>query len=133
MKNKNRRKRINRKNIVLIANGELPPRKWITRIVKDADLVVAVDGGANHCAKLDIIPDFIIGDLDSITTINQARFAKSEIVFLPDQDLHDFEKAVSFIETLNPLEVKVFAQWGKRFDHVLANLYVIVMKQYMFC
>jgi thiamine pyrophosphokinase len=121
-----------KKKIVLIANGALPQGILLKRMVDWADLVVAVDGGANHCAKLNITPDFIVGDLDSIDAVNRNRFDESEIVYLPDQNMHDFEKALVFIETLDPKEVSVFAQWGERFDHVLANLFVIAMREYAF-
>jgi thiamine pyrophosphokinase len=121
-----------KKKILLIANGVMPEQSLINKLVKWADLIVAVDGGANHCVKLNLTPDFIVGDLDSVTIENQDRFHKSEIVYLPDQNKHDFEKAFEFIETLDPKEVRVIASWGKRFDHTLANLYVILSKQTTF-
>jgi thiamine pyrophosphokinase len=121
-----------KKKILLIANGEAPPEGLVKRMVDWSELVVAIDGGANQCAEWNVTPDFIVGDLDSVTAESRDRFYKSEIVYLPDQNKHDFEKALEFIETLTPKEVRVLCGWGKRFDHILANLYVMLTLKYSF-
>jgi thiamine pyrophosphokinase len=121
-----------KKKILLIANGEAPPAVLAKRMIEWSDLVVAIDGGSNHCAKWNVLPDFIVGDLDSITKENRDRFTKSEFVYLPDQSKHDFEKALEFLETLMPEEVRVLSCWGKRFDHILANLYVTLVMRHSF-
>lgn len=120
------------KKILTIANGELPAPFVIEKMTGWADLIVAVDGGANHCALLGINPDFIVGDMDSIAPENRSRFHNSEIIYLPDQNKHDFEKALEFLDTLHPDEVRVISAWGKRFDHILANLYITLLRQYSF-
>jgi thiamine pyrophosphokinase len=121
-----------KKKILLIANGVMPEQNLIDQLVQWADLIIAVDGGANHCAAHNIVPDFIVGDLDSVTEDNRNRFHQSEIVYLPDQNKHDFQKALEFIETLCPKEIRIAASWGRRFDHILANLYVIQNKRRSF-
>ena len=35
-------------------------------IKRKYDYIICADGGANHLYKMDIIPDYIIGDLDSV-------------------------------------------------------------------
>lgn len=48
---------------ILICAGELGLEKIPA---EDGDFVIAVDGGLNHCAALQIEPDLILGDFDSV-------------------------------------------------------------------
>ena len=54
--------------VAIIANGE--KFNDLEQILKDADIIIAADGGANLCRAKQITPDYIIGDLDSITLEN---------------------------------------------------------------
>ena len=52
---------------IIIGNGKSPRKEVIKYLLrKDYSTVICADGGANSAKKLGIIPDFIIGDLDSI-------------------------------------------------------------------
>ena len=55
---------MNKGNCILIGAGDLT----ISEIpVQDGDLVIAVDGGYEYCKLLEITPDYILGDFDSIS------------------------------------------------------------------
>ena len=51
----------------IILNGKINDYKFIKSIIKNEnyDYIICADGGANHAYEMEIIPDFIIGDLDS--------------------------------------------------------------------
>jgi thiamine pyrophosphokinase len=53
------------KKIVIFANGKLKNAEKARRISSDADFIICADGGAVHCDNLGIIPDLLVGDLDS--------------------------------------------------------------------
>ncbi|MBS7239447.1 MAG: hypothetical protein KIG94_04580, partial [Acetatifactor sp.] len=55
--------------------GEVP--------VSDEDLVIAVDGGLSYCGLLEVEPDIIIGDFDSISD------KEAEAVRLLEQQIPD--------------------------------------------
>ena len=63
------------RRVLLICNGEQPSRSLARRLARLADCIIAADGGANGARKMGIVPDLIIGDLDSITTAGRLQQA----------------------------------------------------------
>ena len=58
------------KNIAVVLNGQMPKEKILINQIQSADYIIAVDGSGNTLIDLNIIPDVIIGDFDSINSIN---------------------------------------------------------------
>jgi len=55
------------KKCIIIANGKCPKKSEIKYFVKQGySTIICADGGSNSAMKLKIIPDYIIGDLDSV-------------------------------------------------------------------
>ena len=52
--------------VLVIANGEIPSSEVVNNLLQNCDFIVACDGGLNHCNELEIIPNLLCGDLDSI-------------------------------------------------------------------
>ena len=48
------------KRALIICNGEMPSSQAVNSLVKDADLVICADGGADRARRLGIVPDIII-------------------------------------------------------------------------
>ena len=114
--------------IAIIANGEPLDRIRLNNILADVDIIIAADGGADICKKNLIIPDYIIGDLDSIEEISY--FEKSKIIKRPSQDNSDMEKALEFAKRFDADVIKIISALGKRSDHAIIN--VIVFTQFEF-
>jgi len=110
--------------IAIIANGEMPDENIVSKYLPDADMIIAVDGGANICQKLDITPQFIVGDFDSITTKTRRFFKGVSFVELRDQNFSDLHKAISFALEHKPQKLKLFSTAGKRSDHTFSNLII---------
>lgn len=51
--------------IGIICNGTLNDKDFHKSILKKADLIICADGGANNADKLGVVPDYVIGDMDS--------------------------------------------------------------------
>ena len=47
-------------------NGFADPPELLRRVARRADLVVAADGGALHALRAGIVPDLVVGDMDSL-------------------------------------------------------------------
>ncbi|HIG20672.1 MAG TPA: thiamine diphosphokinase, partial [Candidatus Poseidoniales archaeon] len=62
-----------------------------------ASRVIAVDGGVRHLRHLNIIPDVIVGDLDSASDsdLDWGQENGAEIIHLKDQDTSDLAKALN--------------------------------------
>jgi thiamine pyrophosphokinase len=109
--------------IAIIANGYVNDINFHKDLLEDADVIVCADGGADNAKKIGITPDYIIGDLDSVTSSAIEFFKeKSKIIKDSNQDSTDLEKALSLVDNLSPSEILIIGAIGNRLDHTLANI-----------
>jgi len=113
---------IERNTIAIITDGESVQN--IRKILRDVDIIIAADGGANLCRSQHVIPDYIIGDIDSITLMNKEFFSESKFIEIKDQNHTDLQKALNYALLLNPTEIRVISAFGKRTDHTLSNILI---------
>ncbi len=112
------------KIIAIIANGEIIESLLLEEILADVSIIIAADGGAVNCRILNIKPDYIIGDLDSITPELRRHFSDTKIINRPDQNYTDMQKAIRFALTLSPRRLKILSAFGKRADHTIGNMLI---------
>jgi thiamine pyrophosphokinase len=89
-----------------------------------ADQIIAADGGANAARALGLVPDLIIGDLDSVTAATRRAFAGVRTLHIRRQDNTDIEKALDYVRTHGKGRVIVLGATGGRIDMTLATLSV---------
>ncbi|MEO8251155.1 MAG: thiamine diphosphokinase [Chloroflexota bacterium] len=96
----------------------------------DADLVIAADSGAAWLQECGRSPDVLIGDLDSIDPVLLERLVAEGVTIErhpADKDASDAELAVGRAVEAGADEVVILgALGGKRVDHELANLLLLV-------
>lgn len=113
---------------LLILNGDLNLNEnEIIEIIKTEKIkkIIAVDGGSNKARKVNLIPDYIIGDLDSITKENKDFYQDKNVKFIKhpvEKDQTDSEIAVDFCKENNFEEIIFFAALGGRIDQEIANI-----------
>ncbi|MCB0300683.1 MAG: thiamine diphosphokinase [Calditrichaeota bacterium] len=113
------------KSLLLFANGEVTSAE-IERIRKlNFDQIVAADGGATNALKFGILPDVVIGDLDSITPEIREKLPDAQLLHRPSQEINDLHKALDFCVDSGAVSVTVLGITGKRFDHSLNNFSVL--------
>ena len=79
--------------------------------------IIAADGGANRLFNNNIMPDAIIGDLDSLE--NRENFGSdTKIIHFKEQETTDFEKCLYCV---NAPVFLAMGFTGRRLDHTLAN------------
>jgi thiamine pyrophosphokinase len=108
---------------VVICDGEVAEKEKLLYDLNDADLLIAADGGADKAAMYGMEPDVIIGDLDSYTVTGNEN---AEVIHDPDQETNDLEKALNFAKEKSAQTVIVYGATGKRLDHTLKNLSVLL-------
>ena len=76
------------RKIVIIANGSMNNAAFHKEVLDDADIIICADGGANHAERLEIIPDYVIVDMDSIKDLlhDLEQNDKTKVIVDPDQD-----------------------------------------------
>jgi len=112
-----------RKKSVVICDGDLPSKETITEELSDSILLIAADGGALALKRMAITPDVIIGDLDSYRPTGDEE---AVVIEDPDQETNDLEKSLAYAEKQSVDNIVVFGATGKRLDHTLKNLSVLL-------
>lgn len=96
---------------------------------KDEDIVIAVDGGLSYCGVLDLEPDIIIGDFDSMS--QQERLAVETlkeqipdrvIQLMPQKDDTDMMAALKLGLEWGYRSFRIYGGTGGRLDHTIANI-----------
>lgn len=117
---------MNKGNCILIGAGDLT----ISRIpIQENDLCIAVDGGYEYCKLLEIVPDYILGDFDSISekeAENVAEIAKKmndRVIVLPaEKDDTDMLAAIKLGLSEGYQSFRIYAGMGGRVEHTIANI-----------
>jgi len=106
---------------VILANGAFPKHKIPLEFLSNAEQIVCCDGAAQNLLNSGFKPDYIIGDLDSVSNEIKNKYA-SIIVHFAEQETNDLTKAVNFCLENNRTEITILGATGKREDHTLGNL-----------
>jgi len=108
---------------VLVASS---PLEWTTELLEIAAggrPLVAADGGANHLARVGLLPQAVVGDLDSIRPGVRRWVGEDRVVARVDQNRTDLDKTLEYLfSELGARRVTVLAAIGGRVDHTIGNL-----------
>lgn len=111
---------------VIVTNGDAAPAD--REIAAAAELLIAADGGALLCSDWGLLPQLIVGDLDSLGADRAdalARRGARVIAYPVDKDETDTELAVRCALERGAAEIVLLAALGGRVDHALANLLLL--------
>lgn len=110
---------------IVVSNGDISNYSFYENIFDGADYIICADGGARHLMKMNIMPNVIIGDLDSIHEKDKLIFLESNVKFYKfpaNKDATDTELAVDYAISQNPDEIILLGAIGSRMDHSIANV-----------
>lgn len=127
---------------LIVADGDVSARDLDDPLLRSDDgsgrpLVIAADGGALKAESLGLVPDVVVGDLDSLSpeTVDRLRAAGVEVQRHPAQkNESDTELAVR--EALRRGARQLFivgALGGLRVDHSLANMLLLTLPELAEC
>lgn len=121
-----------KKIIFVVTGGQVRDPAFLRSKVTELNpsKIICADGGARHLYPLGIIPDVIIGDMDSLSQEMQTYFEEkgSRFVRYPEaKDETDTQLALEYACDLAPEKIYVFGAFGSRIDHVTANISLLVL------
>lgn len=116
--------------VIVLADGFPPPEERLRAERARADALVCADGGLRTAWAAGLVPDLVVGDLDSLPAWARERLPAGVIRHAPGAEDNDLEKALR----------AVYEGWGAateiallgagpdqgRSDHALANLGVLL-------
>jgi thiamine pyrophosphokinase len=112
----------------IFANGTIDNARRAREAAGQSDLVLAANGGALHCLRLEIVPAIVIGDLDSLEEADRQTLEASGTEFIthsPDKDQTDLELALLDALARGATEITVLGAIGGRLDMTIANVQLL--------
>jgi len=116
---------------VVVAHGDVlaPDRDALA----GATLVVAADGGSLTLDRWGVVPDLLVGDLDSVSSEKAAELGRRGtriIPFPPQKDQSDLELAMRHALESGADDIVILGALGGRLDHALANVLLLADPAY---
>ncbi len=113
---------------LIIASGKIKDYNLLKSLVQKSDFILCADGGINHLMKLGVIPNLVLGDLDSISEsgMHYIRYNNIKVEKHPVmKDETDTHLAVNYAISKGYRELTIIGGIGSRIDHSLANIYLL--------
>ena len=114
---------------VIISHGRVIRKEFFIKLIKESDYIIAANGGSKHARNFGLIPDVIIGDLDSIRKKDYLFFLNHGTVFKkydPIKDKTDIQLAIEYALESGFKEILLLCVFGNRLDHILANIFLLM-------
>lgn len=111
------------KRAVIVSGGELDEELTLREIgERGTGCVIAVDRGLEFLYSHQIVPDYIVGDFDSVSReiVDYYRVQKNVPVRAhnPVKDASDTELAIRLAMTVGSKELLILGATGGRLDHL---------------
>ena len=115
------------KRIIIISGGELNEEFVLSILEKEENqYVIGVDRGMEFLCRHQILPNYIVGDFDSVKKEIGDYYRNETNVpireFNPVKDASDTEIAIRLAMTLGAKEILILGATGGRIDHLWANV-----------
>ena len=113
---------------IILANGKPPKKNIITFFQgRGHSELICADGGSNSALKMKLVPNVIIGDLDSISSEALKEFKSvSKLIRLKRQNDTDVEKCLKYSISHKYDEALLVGVTGNRLDHTFCNLGIVL-------
>lgn len=111
---------------VLLVGGAVHPSQALRRRLQAADLVVAADGGLRHAEPLGLMPQLLVGDMDSVDAATLASFPDLPREPHPaEKDELDLELGLAVCRRRGAERVLVVGGLSGRLDQTLATCLIV--------
>lgn len=112
------------KRALIFLHGNLSDVSHVKEYLSDS-VIICADGGTEHALSLGIIPDIVVGDLDSLSSEHRDILTENSVqmqTYPREKDMTDGEIAIQYAIDKGCNEIIVTGLLGDRIDHVSANL-----------
>ncbi|MEG0903233.1 MAG: thiamine diphosphokinase [Lachnospiraceae bacterium] len=122
----------NHKKAIIISGGMLED-EFVLSVMKanPESYIIGVDRGASFLYKYQIMPDYIVGDFDSLSEeiIHYYRTETKVPIreFNPIKDASDTEVALRLALSIGSKEILILGATGNRIDHLWANVQILMI------
>lgn len=113
------------RRLIIFANGELPEPDAAHALLQPGDRILCADAGVRHARRLRLLPELVVGDLDSVESHDRDWLVANGIRVIQyphDKDQTDLELALQHGLAEDPDQIIILAALGGRLDHTLGNI-----------
>lgn len=109
---------------LIIANGESCSMELLGQLLEWNPFVLVLDGALDRVLDLNIKIDAVLGDFDSIDSVEEKieKFGPVQIIHTPDQEKTDLQKGIDFLIQDGHMAANIAWATGRRADHYFNNL-----------
>lgn len=110
---------------MIIAHGDSIKQETISKELENVDFIICADGGAEYAFKNAIVPNYLMGDFDSIDSSVYNYYYNNNVIiekFPVEKDYTDTELCIKKAMSLGSTEIVIIAGVGSRIDHSLGNI-----------
>lgn len=113
----------------LIVSGGIVEDNILEIFKNEFDYIIASDRGLEELDKINIMPNYIIGDFDSIDKKILDKYINNKNVVIkklnPEKDYTDTHMALKLAIELKSTEITIIGALGTRIDHTIANIHIL--------
>jgi thiamine pyrophosphokinase len=106
---------------IILADGSFPVHEIPLSYLENAERIICCDGSAEILLNAGMIPEAIVGDMDTLKKETAKRFS-DRICRDKDREINDLTKAVRWCVNRNFRDIVVLGATGKREDHTIGNI-----------
>lgn len=114
-------------NTLIITGGNIK-KDFLQQVLKENeyDKIIAADRGLEILNKINVKPDYIIGDFDSVNKEILEQYKNIPITHLkPEKDFTDTHMALKLAVEKGANKISIVGAIGTRFDHSIANIHIL--------
>lgn len=111
--------------VVIFANGELWASTYEQSLLRPDDVIYCADGGTRHAHALDLVPDVVVGDLDSLNDEIRDWLAAQDVpvkTHPAEKDQTDLELTIDVAVDAGATSLLLLGGAGSRLDHTFTNV-----------
>ncbi len=115
---------------LIVSGGNIEEECFNKIYQKDnLDNIIASDRGLEALDKYNVIPNYIIGDFDSIDKKILSKYINNKNIVIkelnPEKDYTDTHMAIKLAIELNSTDITILGAIGTRIDHTIANINIL--------
>lgn len=113
---------------ILIITGGNISKEFLQKHLEKSEYskIIAADRGLEVLNKININPDYIIGDFDSVNKNILEQYKNIPITYLkPEKDFTDTHMALKYAMVQGATKITILGAIGTRFDHSIANVHIL--------
>lgn len=113
---------------LIVLGGERPSRALLESVMRESELTIAADSGLAAFAESELVPDVLVGDMDSIAPELLAHYEGK----LEERRLNCVKDDTDGVDALDLAisrgadRITLLGALGGRLDHAMANLMLLV-------